>query len=305
MHGETMAHQKLIGGALLALLLACSASGAARAQSIIATINGDPVTNEDLSNREKILRALGMPSSGSDAMESLVKSRVEADEVNKYGIRVKADELGPTYYEFAERAHTTAQAIQQRLARSGAGAKHVENYLQIHQAFTIYARARNRAVEVSEEDINAELARDPKLRSEMSYTVRQVVVAAPPQAGVAGLQRAAKQMQDLRARFTDCNSGVKMASALPDVVVRESMTRTSSALGEQLADLLNKTPIGHLTAPSRDSSGLVALALCARDKAKGDAARDQASQRVLARKIVADAEKLYKGLRATAVVVKK
>ena len=179
MHGETMAHKKLFGGALLALLLACSASGAARAQSIIATINGDPITTEDLADRGKILRALGMPSSGSDAMESLVKSRVEADEVNKYGIRVKADELGPTYYEFGERAHTTAQAIQQRLAHSGASAKHVENYLQIHQAFTIYARARNRAVEVSEQDIDAELARDPKLRSEMSYTVRQVAVAAP------------------------------------------------------------------------------------------------------------------------------
>jgi peptidyl-prolyl cis-trans isomerase SurA len=300
-----MAHKKLIGGALLALLLACSASGAARAQSIIATINGDPVTTEDLADREKILRALGMPSSGSDAMESLVKSRVEADEVNKYGIRVKADELGPTYYEFAERAHTTAQAMQQRLLHSGANAKHVENYLQIHQAFTIYARARNRAVEVSEQDIDAELARDPKLRGEMSYTVRQVAVAAPAQSGVAGLQKAAKVMQDLRARFTDCDSGVKMASAMPDVVVREPMTRTSSALGEQLSDLLNKTPVGHLTAPSRDSAGLVTLALCARDKARADAAREQAAQVVLARKIVVEAEKLYKELRATAVIVKK
>jgi peptidyl-prolyl cis-trans isomerase SurA len=300
-----MAHQKLFGGAMLALVLACSASTGARAQSIIATINGDPVTSEDLANREKVLRALGRPASASDALESLVKSRVEADEINKFAIRVKPDELGPTYYEFAERAHTTPQAIQQRLARSGASAKHIENFLEIHQAFTIYARARNRAVEVSEEEINAELARDPKLKSEMSYTLRQVVVAVPPQSGAAGLQKAAKQMQDLRARFDGCASGVKMAEALPDVVVREPVTRTSSALGDQLADLLNKTPVGHLTAPSRDSTGLVALALCERGKARSDAARDQASQRVLARKIVADAEKLYKELRATAVVVKK
>ena len=96
-----------------------------------------------------------------------------------------------------------------------------------------------------------------------------------------------------------------MASALPDVVVREPMTRTSSALGEQLSDLLNKTPVGHLTPPSRDSSGLMALALCARDKARADAAREQAAQLVLARKIIGEAEKLYKELRATAVIVKK
>jgi len=300
-----MARSNLIGGAMLALSVACCGVGAAQAQSIVATINGDPVTTQDLANREKVLRALGLPSSGSDAMESLIKSRVEADEINKFGIRVKSDELGPTYYYFAERAHTSAQAIQQRLARSGADSKHVENFLQIHQAFTIYARARNRAVEVSEKDIDAELARDPKLAGELSYTIRQVVVTVPPSGGVAGLQQAAKEMADLKARFTDCASGVKMASASPNVVVREPVTRTTSALGDQLADLLNKTPVGHLTAPSRDSAGLVALALCEKTKAKGDAAREQASQRILARKIAADAENLYKELRATAVIVKK
>ena len=51
------------------------------------------------------------------------------------------------------------------------------------------------------------------------------------------------------------------------------------------------------------TTGLVALALCARTKAKADAAREQASQRILARKIAEDAERLYKELRATAVDV--
>jgi len=297
-----MARISFSGGAMLAFL-ACAAP--AQAQSIVATINGDPVTTQDVAQREKVLRALGLPASASDALESLVKSRVEAGEINKYGIRVKSDELGPTFYYFAERAHTTPQAIQQRLARSGADTKHIENFLQIHQAFTIYARARNRAVEVSEKDIDAELARDPKLSGEMNYTLRQVVVAVSPSAGAGGLQAAAKEMQELKARFTDCDSGVKMATASPNVVVRDPITRTGSALGEQLTELLNKTPVGHLTPPSRDSAGLVALAVCERSKARAESAREQASQRILSRKIAVDAEKLYKELRASAVVVKK
>jgi peptidyl-prolyl cis-trans isomerase SurA len=294
---------RFFGGAMLAVALTISAP--AGAQSIVATINGDPVTTLDIANRSKLLRALGMASSSSDALESLVKSRVEAGEVNKYGIRVKNDELGPTYYYFAERAKTTAQAMQQRVVKSGADLKHVENFLQIHQAFTIYARARNRAVEVSEKDIDAELARNPKLAGEMSYTIRQVVVGVSASSGVAGLQAAAKQMQGLKERFTDCDSGVKMASAAPNVIVREPITRTTSAIGDQLAGLLDKTPVGHLTAASRDSTGLVALALCARTKARAEAAREQASQRILSRKIAADAERLYQELRATAVVVRK
>jgi peptidyl-prolyl cis-trans isomerase SurA len=292
-------------GAIVALALVFGGPGMARAQSIVATVNGDAVTSEDIAQRAHILKALGLPSSGSDALESLVKSRVKADEINKYGIKVKPEELGPTYYSFAERAHTTPQVIQQRVNASGADKKHVENFLEIEQAFTIYARARNRAVEVSEAQINAELARDPKLANEVNYTFRQVIVSVLPDAGVAGLQQGAKEMEGLRARFTDCESGAKIASAMPNVVVRDPMTRSGSALGEQLADLLNKTPVGHLTGPSRDSSGIVALALCDRSKAKSDVARDQASQRILARLIDADAEKLYKDLRAAAVVVKK
>jgi peptidyl-prolyl cis-trans isomerase SurA len=303
LHGKKMTRFKLFGGAMLALALFGPVS--ARAQSIVATVNGDPVTTQDIDQRAKILRALGLPSSGPDVLESLVKSRVQAGEVNKYGIRVKADELGTTYYYFAERAHTTPQAIQQKLAHSGADAKHVENFLEIHQAFTIYARARNRAVEVSEKQIDAEIAHDPKLANEASYTIRQVVVTIPPPAGVADLQQAAKEMEGLRARFTDCESGLKIASAMTNVLVREPVTRTTSVLGEQLVGLLDKTPVGHLTGPSRDSTGLVALALCAKTKAKGDTAREQASQRILARMIAEDAEKLYKELRATAVVVKK
>jgi peptidyl-prolyl cis-trans isomerase SurA len=304
-YGRTMARINTFGGAILALALVFGGSCAARAQSIVATVNGDPVTTEDIAQRAHILKALGMPSSSADALESLVKSRVEADEINKFGIRVKPEELGPTYYSFAERLHTTPQLIQQRLNASGADKKHVENFLSIHQAFTIYARARNRAVEVSEAETNAELARNPKLANEINFTIRQVIMTVLPDSGVAGLQRAAKEMEGLRARFTDCDSGVKIAAAMPNVVVRDPMTRSASTLGEQLTELLNKTPTGHLTGPSRDSSGLAALAVCDKSKVKTDVAREQAQQRVLSRIIDADAEKLYKELRAAAVIVKK
>ena len=290
-----MARINIICGAILALALALGGLpfggvSAARAQSIVATVNGDPVTTEDVAQRAHILKALGMGSSSSDALESLVKSRVQADEINKYGIRVKPEELGPTYYFFAERAHTTPQLIQQRLNASGADKKHVENFLSIQQAFTIYARARNRAVEVSEAQITAELAHDPKLANELNFTIRQVVMTVMPDAGMAGLQQAAKEMESLRARFSDCDSGVKIAIAMPNVVVREPVTRSASLLGDQLSELLNKTPTGHLTPPSRDASGLAALAVCDKSKVKTDVARDQAQQRVLSRLIDADAE---------------
>ena len=90
-----------------------------------------------------------------------------------------------------------------------------------------------------------------------------------------------------------------------DFVVREPITRTSSQLGEQLTELLDKTPPGHLTPPSRDSTGLVAIAVCSRKAADRDAAKDLAQQKILQRIVKAQAQKLYEEMRGHAVIVKK
>ena len=197
--------------ALLALLTALPA----RAQSIVATVNGDPITTSDMAEREKLLRALGQPASASAAMDSLVKSRVEAGEVNKFGIKVTASDLGPAIQYFADQAHVSSEAMSARLQNAHIDKKHLENFLSIHTAFNIYARARNRAVEVSSADIDAELAHDPKIAHQSSFVIRQVLMTVPPEAGMAGLQQAAKQMESLRAHFTSCETGAKLVTEFP------------------------------------------------------------------------------------------
>lgn len=283
-------------------LMTLAPGAAARAQTIVATVNGDPVTNTDIAERAKLLSALG--EGRSSALDSLIKSRLEAGEINKYGIRISGSELGPAMTYFAEKAHVSSEVLAARLQKSGVDKKHLENFLSIHQGFNMYARARNRAVDVSEAEVKAEIARDPKLKREQSFTLRQVLITVPASAGVAGLQAAGKQMQTLSGRFTDCISGPKLTSEFPNLVVREPVTRSSSQLGDQLVALLDKTPIGHLTPPSRDTNGIVSLAVCERAAAKDDAVKDTARERILARMIQSDAEKLYQELRKTAVIVK-
>jgi hypothetical protein len=47
----------------------------------------------------------------------------------------------------------------------------------------------------------------------------------------------------------------------------------------------------------------VSLALCSRKASKADAAREAAQQRIMARKIQQDADKLYEEIRSHAVIV--
>jgi peptidyl-prolyl cis-trans isomerase SurA len=281
-------------------LLAC---GAAHAQSIVATVNGDPITTLDIAEREKLLSAIGQPSSASAALESMIKSRLEAGEINKFGIKIGASEFGPAVQYFADRAHITSEAMGARLQNARVDKKHMENFFSIHTGFNMYARARNRAVEVSQSDIDAEIARDKKLSNQQTYVIRQVLIAVSSETGAAGLQQAAKQMESLHARFTDCETGAKLVAEYPNLVVREPLTRTSSQIGDQLSNLLDKMPVGHLTPASRDSSGIAALALCSRSASKSDAAREAAQNRILSRKVQQEADKLYEEIRSHAAIV--
>lgn len=276
----------------------------ARAQAIVASINGDPVTSYDIAEREKLLRAIGQPSSPQAALESLIQSRLKAGEVNKYGIRVSANELGPTMNSYAEKGHMSVAQLSQRLAAAHIDQKHAENFFSIEQAFALYARARNRAVEVSSADVNAELNRDKSITRETSYSLRQVVLIVDASSGPAGLEAAAKELEGLRSRWTDCTSGPKIATAAGRFVVREQVTRTSSQLGPEFSALLDKTPVGHLTPPSRDSTGLVAIAVCDRKAGDKDSAKDLAQQKVMQRLVDKQADELYQELRKNAVVVK-
>jgi peptidyl-prolyl cis-trans isomerase SurA len=300
---RNLSKTRLMALALLALAAALPVR-AALAQSIVATVNGDPVTTYDLAERAKLLKALGMPATPEASLDSMIKSRVEATEINKFGIKIAANELAPAIQYFADRAHVSNEVIAGRIQASNADKKHVENFLSIHMAFNLYARARNRAVEVSSADIDAELANNPKIAHQTSFVLRQVLMAVPAEAGMAGLQQAAKQMETVRARFTSCETGAKLVSDYPTLIVRDPVTRTSEQIGEQLTGLLEKTPVGHVTPPSRDSNGIAALALCSKSAPEKDTLRDSASARIMSRNVQREAEKLYEELRTRAVIVK-
>jgi peptidyl-prolyl cis-trans isomerase SurA len=300
------------GGAVLtvlATLLFGVLAPAARAQSIMAVVNGDAITSEDVAERAKVLKLLSQPSTPDAALESMIKSRVIASEINKFGINVKPNEFGPTINFFAEKAHVTPEVLGQRLAMAQqsnqVNKKHLENFFAIHQAFAIYARARNRAVEVSEADLNAEIARDPKLARQQTYILRQIVIAVQPPNDPGALQAAAKKMEALRNQFKSCEEGVKLARLNPDIIVRDEISRTTGAIGDALATALDKMTVGTLSPPSRDQLGLASIALCSRKPAAQDAMREIAQGRVIARYIERDSDKLYQDIRANAVVQKR
>jgi peptidyl-prolyl cis-trans isomerase SurA len=283
------------------------ADSPAFAQEIVASINGDPITNIDIDERMKMLRVLRKPATRDAAIESLFTDRLEIDEAAKFGVDPKDSDISQQIVKVAQDMKLAPEALVETLQHAGVTPDHFKAYFRAGLAFNVLVQALNKGVEASEEQVRAELAKQGgKAASGIAYTVRQIIFAVPHSATVAALTERAREAEQLRARFTDCDSGLPLARAMNDVTVRDPLIKTAVEIGESLRQLLDKTPVGHLTALQRSSEGLEMIAVCAKGTAKDDsAARAAISQKILAAHVAADGERRLKELRARAVIVNR
>jgi peptidyl-prolyl cis-trans isomerase SurA len=289
----------------VALIGSCLCIAPAIAQAIVSSINGDPITNIDIEQRMKLLRVLHKPATHDAAVESLYADRLQAAEAAKYGVNPKDAELSSEIVKAAADAKMQPEALVAAIQHAGVSQDHMKSYFRANLAFTYLVQALNKGVEASETQIRDELAKEGGKAAGTAYTVQQVIFALPSGASPATINARGHEVEQLRARFADCASGIPEARAINDVTVRDPLTRTSLEINEGLRQLLDKTPAGHLTAPSRSPSGLEMVAVCAKGPAKDDtAARQAIAQKLLSAKVADDAARRLKDLRAKAVVVK-
>jgi peptidyl-prolyl cis-trans isomerase SurA len=290
-----------------ALALATIAARPARAQTIVSSINGDPITDLDIAERTKMLKALRKPATREAALESLYADRLQAREAAKFGVRSGDAEISQAIVNTAQEMKIAPEALVAALQQAGVSADHFKAHFGAEFAFEVLVAALNKGVEASEKQVREELERQGgKAASGPEYTVRQVIFTVPSRATVAMLNERAQEAEQLRARFVDCESGTALARELRDVTVRDPVRRSAVEINEGLRQLLDKTPVGHLTPPQRAPSGLELLAVCAKDTAKDtSAARTVIAQKLLAAHIAADKKRRLAELRAKAVIVQR
>jgi peptidyl-prolyl cis-trans isomerase SurA len=300
----------LCNGLILAIAIAAGyiASGAstALAQVIVASINGDPLTNIDIDERMKMLRVLRKPAAREAAIESLFSERLKIREAGKFSVNPRDSDLGPQIVSAAKDLKLSPDALIAALEHGGVPPDHFKGYFRAELAFNVLVQALNKGVEASEEQVRAELAKQGgKAASGTEYTVRQVIFAVPRSSNAEALTERAHEAEHLREKFSSCESGIPAAQALTDVTVRDPIVKTAIEIGEGLRQLLDSTPAGHLTAPQRTTEGFEMIALCKKGESKDDsAARAAIAQKILAAHVAADSERRLKELRAKAVIVK-
>ena len=167
-------------------------------------------------------------------------------------------------------------------------------------------KALNKGVEASEVAVRAELAKGGGKSALTQYTIRQVVFTLNAGDSPVTVNARAKEAEALRGKFASCPAGIAYAKTLDGVAVREPLTRSSTSLSAPLKELLDKTPLGHLTPPSRSGSGIEMVAVCERGAPKDDTElRKTISDRLLQAHYDQEAIVRLKEMRQRAVIEKR
>jgi peptidyl-prolyl cis-trans isomerase SurA len=261
---------------VLAAAMLLAASPIACAQQVVAFVNGQPITTLDFEHRSKFIQlSTKKAPTRREVLDSLIDEILEIAEAKRFSLEVPDSEVDNSYNGVATRMGLDAPKLTQLLSSGGASEDTLKRRLRAQIAWTNLVRGRYRAsLEIVDKDVEAQLQlHKPGEKTNQvgyEYIMRPVVFIVPrgsPEAVVEGRKREAEA---LRARFANCTDGVVFARALPDVAVRDQVSKYSADLAQQLRDILDGTAIGHLTPPETTPEGVQMFAICAKKETKSD-----------------------------------
>ncbi len=301
-------HWKTLLAATVAAALTFALPSVAQAQQVVAFVNGQPITTLDVEHRSKFLElSTKKPPTRKEVLDSLIDEILEIKEAKRFGIDIPDSEVENAYNNVASRMGLDGPKLAQELASRGTSADTLKRRLRAQLAWATLVRGRYRAsLEIRDSDVEAQLQLhkpDEKNQVGYEYVMRPVVFIVPRGSPEAAYEARKRDAEALRARFQNCNDGIPFARALPEVAVRDQVSKYSADLPQQARDILDNTAVGHLTPPETTGEGVQMFALCIKRETKAETPEKRLiREQIFQEKFGAKAKRYLEDLRRAAMI---
>jgi peptidyl-prolyl cis-trans isomerase SurA len=294
---------------LAALVAVALAAAPASAQtSIVAVVNGEPITSYDVAQRQQLLRLTNAGGNLRDqALEELIDEKVQLKAATQARVTVSEADVDEAIAGIASRVRLSPAQLGQALAQGGVNIATLRERIKTQIAFNRLVRQQFRAGGgVTEQDLVAALLKDkeaPRQVDAAIYELMEVTIPLPPKPTPADMSRAESRAADLRARFTSCSEGEAMVKKTMNVVIRPYGKRMDVELPGDAREAVKDVAVGRLSGPILGARGLVMLAVCDKTMVKSTNAAMKALETDLATEKAEQFTKQYtRQLRRDAVI---
>jgi peptidyl-prolyl cis-trans isomerase SurA len=257
----------LLGCAAALILLGCGSPS--QAQTVAVMVNGEPITNYDIDQRMKLtFLTTHKPAVRQDVINELIDEKVKIKEGKKFGVDPTSADIDQSYAAMSSRMRITTDQLTKSLESQGIRPDTLKARMKAEMVWTSLIRGRYKeSLQVGEKDVAAavQAGGDEKLQTEaFEYRLQPIVLIVPRGSAPAAVELRRKEAEALRSRVQTCEEANSFFKSMQNAAIREAVTKTSADIPQVLRDVLDKTPIGHLTAPEVTKQGVEMVALCGR-----------------------------------------
>ena len=254
-----------------AALISIGCGSPLHAQTVAVMVNGEPITNYDIDQRSKLdFLTTHKPAVRQQVIDVLIDEKLKIKEGKKFGIDPAASDVEQSFAGMSTRMRTTPELLAKSLETQGIRPDTLKARMKAEMVWTSLVRGRYKeSLQVGEKDVAAAVQvkgddKDKQETESFEYQMRPIVLILPRGSAQAAIESRVKEAEALRGRVQSCDEANAFFKAMPNAAIRETVTRTSADLPAAVRDGLDKTPIGHLTAPEVTKQGVEMAALCAR-----------------------------------------
>jgi peptidyl-prolyl cis-trans isomerase SurA len=259
----------ILGCAAGLFLMACGSP--LRAQTVAVMVSGEPITNYDIEQRSKLtLLSTHKPADRQQVINELIDEKVKIREGKKFGVDPAASDIDQSYAAMSSRMRITPEQLTKSLESQGIRPDTLKARMKAEMVWTSLVRGRYKeSLQVGEKEVAAAVqvsGSDEKQAAEgFEYKMQPIVLIVARGSAPAAIEARQKEAESLRGHVQTCAEANAFFKSMPNAAIREIVTKTSADLPVVLREVLDKTPIGHLTPPEVTKQGVEMVALCARN----------------------------------------
>jgi len=297
----------LIAGCAVALAVLAGGVSPLQAQSVAVMVNGEPITNYDVEQRTKLnFLTTRKQMARQEVIDELINEKVKIKEAKRFGVDPSASDIDQAFAGMGSRMRLSVDQLAKTLESQGVRPETLKARLKADMVWTSLVRGRYKeSLQVGEKDVAAaaEEGGEASQAEAFEYKLQPIVLIVPRGSAPAAVDLRRKEAESLRERVQTCEQANSYFKSMQNAAIREAVTKTSADIPGPLRELLDKTPIGHLTPPEVTKQGVEMVALCDRKPTKVDTPKKrEIREKMFAQKYEAKSKAYLNDIRKAAMI---
>jgi peptidyl-prolyl cis-trans isomerase SurA len=247
----------------------------AYAQKVAVMVNGEPITDFDIEQRTKLdFLSSHKSSTRQEVIQELIDQKLKIREAKQYSVDPGSSDIDEAYTQMGTRMRLNTDQLSKMLEAQGIRPDTLKQRIKADMVWTALVRGRfKESLQVSEKEVNAasrtpgdaKAEKDDKTDSEsFEYKMQPIVLIVPKGSSPSAIELRKKEAETLRSRIQTCDEANSLFKSMQNAAIRDAVVKTSADMPAPLREVLDKTPIGHLTEPEVTKQGVEMVALCSR-----------------------------------------